>query len=162
MLTIIKETLGWAALPAALWLASSPAVIGRAEVEAATLSTAIHVRAVVLAHAELTVLEQPAGLVVTGADVRQGFVRVPETSVLELKNNTRTGCLLSLQAQGFPYREATVSVGGKDFVLGPNGGFVTLPVTGKTTLTLSYRFVLLNKTLPGTYQWPFTLSVSPL
>jgi hypothetical protein len=67
-------------------------------------------------------------------------VQVQEGSLIELKNNTRAGCLLSFAAQGLPFQEATVSVMGRDVVLGQNGGLVNLPVSGRATVSLGYRF----------------------
>ncbi len=163
VLTMIKKMLIRTALPAALSLAlaPAPAVIGPGA-EAATVSTTIRVRAVVLAHADLIILKQPAELVVTDADVRRGYVELDGASVIELKNNTRAGCLLSVSARGLPFQETSIDIMGRTVVLGPDGGLVTLPVMGRTIVALSYRFVLSKGTQPGTYAWPFSLSVSPL
>lgn len=161
VLIIIKKMLIRAALPAALLLAPAQAVI-EPGVEAATVSTTIRVNAVVLAHADLIILKQPVALVVTGADVRRGYVELDAASVLELKNNSRAGCLLFFSAHGLPFQEMSIRVMGRTVVLGPNGGLVTLPVVGRTTIALSYRFVLSKGAQPGTYEWPFSLSVSPL
>jgi hypothetical protein len=155
----LQEMLVKAALIAALSLAGVPAA---AVAEAGSLSTTLHVSAVVLARADLNIIKQPAELVLTDADVRRGYVSVNAASLLELKSNSRAGCLLSFAAHGFPFEEASVNVMGRDVVLGPGGGLVTLPVMGRTTVALDYRFVLAKGTEPGTYEWPFSLSVSPL
>jgi hypothetical protein len=130
--------------------------------EAGSISVTIRINAVVPAHADLNIIKQQNVLVVTDADVRRGFVLVPEASVLELKNNSRSGCLLEIEAQGLPYREAAVSIMGKEVVVGPNGGFVPLQVTGKATASMQVKFVLAEGTQAGTYAWPFVLSVSPI
>jgi len=156
----LQEMLMRAVLIAALSLTAVSAI--NVPEATAGISATMRISAVVLARANLNVLKQPQELVVTDADVRRGFVRVMEGSMLELKNNTRAGCLLSFAAQGLPFQETTVSVMGRDVVLGQDGGLVNLPVIGKATVSLGYRFVLAPGTQPGTYAWPFSLSVSPL
>jgi hypothetical protein len=155
----LQEMLVRAALIAALSLATMPA----ADVaEAGSVSTTMHISAVVLAHADLGIIKQPAEFVVTDADVRRGYVELNGASMIELKSNSRAGCLLSFSAHGLPFQETSINIMGRTVVLGPDGGLVTLPVLGRTTVELSYRFVLSPGTEPGTYAWPFTLSVSPL
>jgi len=155
----LQEMLVKAALIAALSLTTIPAA---AVAEAGSFSTAVHVSAVVLARADLNIIKQPAELVLTDADVRRGYVEVDAASMLELKSNSRAGCLLSFSAHGLPFQETSINVMGSTVVLGPDGGLVTLAVMGRTTVALSYRFVLSKGTQPGTYAWPFSLSVSPL
>ena len=155
----LQEMLVRAALIAALSLSAMPVA---AVAEAGSVSTTLHVSAVVLPRADLNIIKQPTELVLTDADVRRGYVEVAAASMLELKSNSRAGCLLSFETNGFPFEEASVNVMGRDVVLGPGGGLVTLPVLGRTTVALSYRFVLSEGTQPGTYEWPFSLSVSPL
>ncbi len=155
----LQGMLAKAALIAALSLSSLPVA---AVAEAGSFSTAVQVSAVVLARADLNIIKQPAELVLTDADVRRGYVELDGASMIELKSNTRAGCLLSFFAHGLPFRETSISVMGSTVVLGPDGGLVTLPVMGRTTVELSYRFVLSEGTQPGTYAWPFSLSVSPL
>jgi hypothetical protein len=154
-----QEMLSRAALIAALSLSSLPVAV---KAEAGSRSTAVHVSAVVLARADLNIIKQPTALVLTDADVRRGYVEVDAASMFELKCNNRAGCVLYFAAQGFSFAEASVNVMGRVVVLGPGGGLVTLPVIGRTTVALSYRFVLSEGTQPGTYEWPFSLSVSSL
>ncbi len=156
----LQEMLVRAVLIAALSFATVSTVTVP-EAMAGTSAT-MHISAVVLARANLNIIKQPPELVVTDADVRRGFVQVQEGSMIELKNNTRAGCLLSFAAQGLPFQETTVSVMGRDVVLGQDGGLVNLPVSGRTTVSLGYRFILAQGTQPGTYAWPFSISVSPL
>jgi hypothetical protein len=155
----LQEMLVKAALIAALSIASVTAV-SMPEATAGSTSAMVQVSAVVRARANLNILKQPHELIVTDADVRRGFVQAQAASVIELKNNSRAGCLLSFAGNGLPFQETSVNVMGREIVLGPEGGFVTLPVMGKAMVTLSYRFVLAEGTQPGTYQWPFALSAS--
>jgi hypothetical protein len=154
-----QKMLSRAALIAALSLSSLPVAV---KAEAGSRSTVVHVSAVVLARADLNIIKQPTALVLTDADVRRGYVEVDAASMFELKCNSRAGCLLSFAAHGLPFRETSINVMGRTVVLGPGGGLVTLPIIGRTTVALSYRFVLSEGTQPGTYEWPFSLSASPL
>ncbi|MDH4163679.1 MAG: hypothetical protein OEW15_13465 [Nitrospirota bacterium] len=133
------------------------------EAEAGTVfSGKIQINAIVLAHAHVNVLSQPQEIVVTDADVQRGYVQVAAASTVEVKNNSPAGCLLSIAAYDLPFRKTTVSVMGRDIALGSNGGLVTLPILGKSVITLSFRFDLASETAPGTYAWPFMLSASPM
>lgn len=156
----LQEMLMRAVLIAALSFATISAVTVPSAM--AGTSATLRISAVVLARANLNILKQPRELVVTDADVRRGFVQVQDASMIQLKNNSRAGCLLSFASQGLPFQETTVSVMGRDVVLGQDGGLVELPVTGNVMVSLGYRFVLAQGTQPGTYAWPFSLSVSPL
>lgn len=164
------EIVGWgvrlqgmmmrAVLIAALSLAAAQATpIAEAGV---ALTRQVSLNAIVLARAELSVLKQPRDLVITDADVRRGFVQVEGATLVEIKTNSPAGCLLSFAFQELPFRETSVNIMGREIVLGPDGGLVTLPVTEKSMVTLNYRFVLSPETTPGTYAWPFSLAVSPL
>jgi hypothetical protein len=155
----LQEMLAKAALIAALSFATMPAA---AVAEAGSVSMTAHVSAVVLARADLHMIKQPIELVLTDADVRRGYVEIDAASMFELKCNSRAGCLLSFATHGLPFRETSINVMGRTVVLGPGGALVTLPVIGRATVSLSYRFVLSEGTQPGTYEWPFSLSVSPL
>jgi len=157
----LQEMLVRAVLIAALSL-SMVSTVNVPAAMAGRVSATVNISAVVLARANLNIVKQQLELVVTDADVRRGFVQVQEGSLIELKNNTRAGCLLSFEAHGLPFQETTVSVMGRDIVLSQDGGLVNLPVTGRAMVSMSYRFVVAQGTQPGTYAWPFSLSVSPL
>lgn len=149
-----------AVLIAALSLAAAHAVpVAEAGV---ALTTQVKLNAIVLARAQLSVLRQPRDLVITDADVRRGFVQIDGATLVEIKTNSPAGCLLSFAVHELPFRETSVNIMGREIVLGPDGGLVTLPVTDKSMVTLNYRFVLAPETTPGTYAWPFALAVSPL
>ncbi len=154
---IFKKMLISAVLTAAISLSTLPAVS-----LAEPARGSVTVNAVVLPLTTLNVLKRPNELTVTRADVKRGYVRVPEAFLIELNNNTREGCLLSFEAHGLPFQGAAVDVMGRDILLGPEGGQVLLPVTGRITISLSFRFILAKETQPGTYEWPFSLSINPL
>jgi len=155
-----QKNLVRAALVAAVTLASvhaSPVP----DATAGSFSTAIRVNAVVLARTQLTPLQQPTTLVVTDADVQRGYVEVSGASLFEIWNNDPAGCFLTFQSSDFPFREAAISVMGREIIIYPTGGMILMPVTGRQQIALNYRFVLTTETEPGTYAWPLSVSVNP-
>ena len=149
-----------ATLIAAVYLAFMCTVSAH-DVAAGSFSTAIQVNAVVLARTQLRSLLQPAALVVTETDVQQGYVEVSGASLLEIYNNDPAGCILTFEPSDFPFREADVSVMGREIIIYPTGGMVVIPVSGRQQVALNYRFVLASETQPGTYAWPLSVSVNP-
>jgi hypothetical protein len=128
---------------------------------AGSFTTVIQVNAVVLARTQLTPLRQPAMLVVTEADVQQGYVEVRGASLFEIWSNDPAGCVLTFESSDFPFREAAVSVMGREIIINPTGGMIVIPVRGRQQIALDYRFVLTTEAQPGTYAWPLSLSVNP-
>jgi len=120
------------------------------------------VSAVVPAHASVKVLRQPHQLTVTEADIRRGFVEIGTESLIELKNNSLGGCLLVFESHGLPFKEAVVRGLGREVAIGPGGGMIFQAFRGTITVSLSYRFALSDDAQPGAYDWPFSLSASPL
>ncbi len=131
------------------------------EAVAGQFSTIIRVNAVVLARTQLKPLRQPAFLVVTETDVQRGYVEVSGASLFEIWNNNQTGCVLTILSSDFPFREAVVTVIGRQIIVYPTGGMIVMPVRGRQQITLDYRFVLTNEAQPGTYVWPLSFSVDP-
>jgi hypothetical protein len=128
---------------------------------AGSFSTVVQVNAVVLARTQLKPLRQPAMLVVTEADVQRGYVEVIGASLYEIWNNDPAGCVLIIESSGFPFREAVVTVMGREFIINPTGGMIVTPVRGRQQIALDYRFVLTNEAQPGSYGWPLFVSVIP-
>ena len=155
-----QKNLVWASLIAALALASVHAS-QVPDAVAGSFSTVIRVNAVVLARTQLKPLQQPAMLVVTEADVQRGYVEVSGASLFEIWNNDPAGCVLTFQSGDFPFREAVVSVMGREIIIYPTGGMILMPVMGRQQIALNYRFVLTTETEPGTYTWPLSVSVNP-
>ncbi len=157
----LQSMLLTAALTAALSLV--PASPAHADTTAGRPAGAkVMVSAVVPAHASVKVLRQPHHLTVTDADIRRGFVELGAESLIELKNNSLAGCLLVFESHGLPFKEAVVRGLGREVAIGPSGGMIFQAFRGTITALLSYRFVLSDDARPGAYDWPFSLSVSPL
>jgi hypothetical protein len=164
----LQEMLVTAALVAALSMAE---VAGAQEIQRgsdppATGSARIQVTATVRSRATLRVLHQERTLAVTPEDVARGYVDAPAASRIEVRNNSRGGCLLVFERISGPDASfGNVSVRGfdRDVEIGPGGGFVPRSyVPAPVTSELSYRFSLGRDARPGTYPWPLQVSVRPL
>lgn len=131
-----------------------------AEARAATAS--ITVSAVVLPIAKVKVIDEPATLTVTKEDILKGYVDVYPLSLIEIRTNSRRGCVLTLYAREAPFKEAEVTLQGRTVVVGRQGGMIVLQIFGRQVVPLRYRFMLGSDTPVGTYGWPFSLSASPL
>jgi hypothetical protein len=164
----LQEMLVTAALVAALSMAEPAGAqeIQRVSGPPATGSARIRVTATVPSRATLRVLRQERTLVVTPEDVARGYVDAPAASRIEVRNNSRGGCLLVFERIAGPdARFGRISVRGfeRDVEIGPVGGFVPhsyapAPVTEE----LSYRFSLDRDARPGTYPWPLQVSIRPM
>lgn len=128
----------------------------------AALDTQIQLNARVLPYARLTVVRQQSFLTITADDVRRGYVDVPDGSQIELRNNSRDGCLLLIESNGFPYEEVIVSGLDRDISIGRSGGMVMVPMMGTRQAALRFRFVLGKQATAGTYDWPLYLSARPM
>jgi len=164
----LQEMLVTAALVAVLSMAE---VAGAQEVQRvsdppAEGSARIRVTATVPARATLRVLHQVGTLVVTPEDVARGYVDAPSATRIEVRNNSRGGCLLVFEGTAGPDAPfVRISVRGfeRDVEIGPGGGFVPHSYApGPVTSELSYRFSLGRDARPGTYPWPLQVSVRPM
>lgn len=151
-----KAALAAAVFPA--WLFG----VGISPVQAGTASASVTVRAVVLPIAVVKTVLEPATLTITEEDVRKGFVDGSSPSLIELRSNSRRGCILILQAGDGPFKEAEVTFLGRTVVVGRQGGMLVFPVFGRQIVSMQYRFLLAHDTHPGVYPWPFSLSAGPL
>jgi hypothetical protein len=131
-------------------------------VQAGAVTASIAIRAVVLPFATVKTVHEPAMLTITKEDVRKGFVDDGSTSLIEVRTNNRSGCLLTLDAGESPFKEAEVTLQGHTVVVGPQGGIIVLERIGRQVVSMRYRFLLAHDTRPGTYPWPYSLSISPL
>lgn len=134
---------------------------GISPVQAGTSSAPVTVRAVILPLASMKTVFEPATLTITEEDVRKGFVDGSSPSLIELRSNSRRGCILILQAGDGPFKEAEVTFLGRTVVVGRQGGLLVLPVFGRQVVSMGYRFLLSHDARPGVYPWPFSLSIAP-
>lgn len=113
---------------------------------------------------------QPSQLVIANKDVNLGYVNVPNTSnasgtQLTIHTNDRAGYTLVFQvapAQQALFKSIQVFGLGTTVTLPATGGKVTMTFPGPTaSLSLTYRFNLVNSLKDGTYAWPLTILSQP-
>jgi hypothetical protein len=124
------------------------------------------ISATVLKHASLTALSQPQSLVITSADLAQGYVELPDAVQMAIKSNTRNGYMLVFDVDA-TFVEATWVRGLQNKIqLSATGGVVPLPASGHgmsvSTHDLGLRFLLAPSARAGVYLWPMRVSVVPM
>lgn len=134
--------------------------------EAGSSDAKLTVTATVMKHASLTVLAQPASVVITAADIVRGYVDVPSPAQVAILSNSQSGYMLMFASEGEFLRQTLVRGLGNDVQLDTAGGGVARRHEGrgmsKATLDLAFRFMLSNSAKQGVYAWPMRLSVSAL
>jgi hypothetical protein len=150
-----KRILFGVAWAAAFALGANPEIARAASVGSSTMK----VTANVLPYLRLQVLKQVSTLNVTPEDIARGYVDVPAATDLMAKTNDRNGFSLSFDPRSNVFRKAQVTGLAGGLELGPEGGMVHQPFTGKQMLMrLSYRFFLAPEVAPGSYPWPLQIS----
>ncbi|MHA6824600.1 hypothetical protein ACQUJV_00095 [Ralstonia pseudosolanacearum] len=136
---------------------------------AKTATNHIAVGATVQPYAHLSAT-QPNQLVIANKDVNLGYVNVPNGSnptgtQLTIKTNDRAGYTLVFQvapAEQSLFSSIQIYGLGTTVTLPATGGKVTMTFPGPTaSLSLTYRFNLVNKLKDGTYAWPLTVTGQP-
>jgi len=164
----LQEKLVTAALLAVLSLAnvSGAQEIPSASSRAASGSAKITVTAAVVSRATLKVIYQRPEVVITNADIARGYVELPSASRIEVRNNNPAGYLLVFEGKEGPFPmfdQVHVKGLGTEVQIDPGGGWIPQPHTrGTVTMELSYRFVLSKNARPGTYAWPFAITIRSL
>jgi hypothetical protein len=122
-------------------------------------SATVHVSATVKPIAKVTVLYQQPQLEITSKHVAQGYLEIPHASRIEVRSNSPSGYLLSIENQGGPFRDVFVSGLGGEVQLNGGTGWILMAYTRMSkTLEVSYRVMLSADARPGSYPWPFQLS----
>ena len=143
-----------------MWIAGATASF------ADTADLKVSITATIQKHASLKVLTQPLSVVVTAADIVQGYVDVPAQASVQVRSNTKDGYMLMFESQGKFMRQTLVKGLANDIQISSAGGGVAQNTAGRgmrqAQLDLGFRFVLADSALQGTYPWPMRLSVTPL
>jgi hypothetical protein len=122
-------------------------------------SATVHVSATVKPVAKVTVLYQLPQLEITSQNIAQGYLEIPNASRLEVRSNSPSGYLLSIENQGGPFRDVIVSGLGGEVQLNRGTGWILMPYAPMpNTMEVSYRIMLADDARPGFYPWPFQLS----
>lgn len=122
-------------------------------------SATVRVSATVKPIARVKVLYQQPQFEITSKHIAQGYVEIPHASRIEVRNNSSSGYLLSIENQGGPFRDVFVSGLGNDIQLNGGTGWILMSYTPiPQTLEVSYRIMLSDDAKPGSYPWPFQVS----
>ena len=142
-------------------LGTTMALCGPAPSEAGDAIASFTATATVKSTARMMVVHQSHQLIITSEDIVQGFVEMPAASRIEVRNSSLFGYMISFEAQEGPFQRVLVRGLGRELQLGSGSSWLLRPhVRGPEILELTYRFMLKNDALPGTYPWPLQLSVA--
>ena len=120
-------------------------------------------RATVKSTARMEVIHQLQQIVITSENVTQGFLEVPAASLIEVKNSSLFGYIITFEAQEGPFQNIVVTGLGMELHLYSGNSWLLRPhVRGSERLELTYRFILKEDTLPGAYPWPLQLRVAAI
>ncbi len=159
----IQQKLLAAALAAAISLSPVSASQGSGFQGAHSCSAKINVTANVIAVASVKILRQMSQVIVTSADVARGYVEVKSASLIEVKNNSPRGFLLIFQLLDDAFKEVCVYGLENEVQISLGGGWIAQQYKKVTVpIELSFRFMLGENALPGTYAWPLFISAQPL
>jgi hypothetical protein len=126
------------------------------------LSVSVIVRAA--AHIELRSV--PAGLAVSAADLRRGYIEVSQPTEFTVRSNSPNGYALEvLTVTPVPVLSSMIVEGfNSDLALGKDGGTIVQRWQKPQVLNLSlkFRFELAPGLSVGSYPWPVRLAVRPL
>ena len=153
----LQNVLVSAALAATLTL--YPPVTATAGGTAASFSATASVKNV----ARVTVIHQQTQLVVTDKNVSQGYLDIPASSRIEVKNTSPSGYIIAFEVQKGPFEHVFVGGLGTELQISFGNGWMLMPHSRTpVVLELTYRFALSADTAPGTYPWPIQVSALAL
>lgn len=129
-------------------------------------SAQVSIGATVLRHASVRVLSAPQSVQITEADIARGYVDVPLPSRLEIRSNSPSGYLLSVETQADFARGTEVRGLGGVASLGRFGGVLQVASTAagmhSMQLELGFRILLSPGVQAGLHAWPVQISVLPV
>lgn len=154
--------------PACVAALSLAAPAARAESALATgagvaLRAQMDLRIVVPARARLVTLVQPHGVDIRPEHLRQGFIDVEATTLLQITHNTRNGLRLSLASQADWIDRVEARLLGQQLTLqrDSSGALLMAPSAETEPVAVSYRLHLNERATLGRQPWPVTLGLSP-
>jgi hypothetical protein len=137
------------------------AVLLAAPVLADQAQTRFTVSAVVPKRVTLTVLEQPAQLVLSDSDIERGYKDV--SARYEVRHNDRNGYLLHLAPRVGLTHQIDVRGLAAEVVLGDTDLAIRQASAGRLHhFDLAFRFVLDPAARPGSYALPVHVTAAPL
>ena len=142
-------------------------VAGIMPAEAADRTNAqVAVGATVVRHASIHVLTAPRTVSISLADIALGYVDVAIASKLEIRSNSPTGYLLTIESEADFAKGTEVRGTGGIVSLGRFGGMLNIQTVGQgmrtTPVELRFRVLLSEQARPGVYPWALQISVLPV
>jgi hypothetical protein len=143
----------------ALIVAASVSAAGARDVHS-TISVSATVRAI----ANIELRSVPAGLEVSRADVKRGYVEILQPTQLTVHSNSPNGFALEVLTVAPLLSSMVVEGLNDDLPLGAEGGTIVQRWQKPQTVNLSlrFRFALAPDLAAGSYPWPVRLAVRPL
>lgn len=99
-------------------------------------------------------------VLVTEADVKQGFVDTTTPWLIQTRSHSQKGYLVVFRIRSGTFSKASVAWDDRTIQFGKNGAFVR--ETAGLSASLSCRLWLDEATVPGTYDWPLSAATSVL
>jgi hypothetical protein len=118
----------------------------------------------VRAVANIELQSAPAGLEISGADLKRGFIDVIQPTQLTVRSNSPSGFALEVLTVTPMLSSMIVEGLDSDLALGAEGGTIVQrwQKPQAVNLSLKFRFTLAPGLVAGTYPWPVRLAVRPL
>lgn len=120
--------------------------------------------ATVLAMAKIERQSLPSELEISAADVRRGFIEVPQPTALTIRSNSPEGYALDLTTVAPIVSSMRVWGFDSELSLGADGGTIIQRWQGARVVNLSLTFTLglAPGLTAGRYPWPMRVAVRPL
>jgi len=115
--------------------------------------------------AKLDVRAMPPAIDVSSNDVARGYVEVASATQLDVQSNSRQGYVLNVSPRTNMFSQVQVRGLDSRVELGADGGAIVQRWSQderRTSLSLTYRFVLQQGVQPGNYPWPIQFDIAPL
>jgi hypothetical protein len=122
------------------------------------------VSVVVRPAANIELRSVPAGLDISAADLRRGYIEVTQPTEITVRSNSPNGYALEVLTIAPVLSSMIVEGLNSDLALGADGGTIVQrwQKPQAVNLSLKFRFELLPGLRIGSYPWPVRLAVHPL
>jgi hypothetical protein len=122
------------------------------------------VSVVVRPAARIELRSVPAGLDISAADLRRGYIEVTQPTEFTVRSNSPDGYALEVLTVAPVLSSMIVEGLNSDLALGADGGTIVQrwQKPQAVNLSLKFRFELVPGLRIGSYPWPVRLSVRPL
>jgi hypothetical protein len=128
-----------------------------------TRSSTLLIQATVLHRQEIKILYQMPSITITASDIQKGYLYIPGATKLSIYDNNQSGYALLFEGLNWPFNKALVQGLDREIQISLHSAFIHQPYRKiPITETLSYRFNLADNAKPGEYEWPLSVSLSPI